>query len=187
MNHDNLCLYLSGKFTGRPKHEIIEERKPIKAEIIKRGWTYVCPFEKEEGLFKTNEKCSIEKLKQEIGVTISLDKHYIKDDCQVLLYLTGDTPSCGSLLEVGYARYHLVKPIVTISPLHASQKMTTWLTKESDYIAPDYIDALDIINERWGTREKRLIWTCNLLAKHSRGDEVKKLLIDYFKSRGALK
>lgn len=181
MRHNKLCLYLSGKFTGRTKQEILEERKPIKAEILKRGWEYVCPFEKEEGLFKINEKCSIEKVKQDIGVTISLDKYYIREQCNILLYLTGDTPSYGSLLEVGYARYHLVKPIIVVSPLHTSQKLTTWLTHESDYIATTYQEALDIINERWGTIEQRLTWTCGLLAKHGRAPEVTQLLTEYFK------
>jgi hypothetical protein len=187
MNHDNICIYISGKFTGRTRTDIIEERKPIKHEILKRGWEYVCPFEKEEGLFKPNEKCSIEKLKQEIGKTISLDKMYIRDKCNILLYITGDTPSCGSLLEVGYSRYHLVRPVVTISPAHVSGKVTTWLTHESDYVSPDYINALDMIDERWGTREKRIIWTCTLLARHGRSADVDKILTTYFTDKELLK
>jgi hypothetical protein len=87
-------------------------------------------------------------------------------------------------MEIGYNRYLLAKPVVAIAPKHKSGEMSSWLTTEADYLARDYKEALDIIVERWGTPEKRLIWRCRILALHQRIDSVERAIKAYFIQKG---
>lgn len=176
-------IYMGGKLSGRTKQEIEDEHLPIRNGIKDRGGAYLDPFEKEAALFKKQQLCGFEGLKQSIKEVVHLDKEMIKQ-VDVLLVLTGDVPSYGTLLEIGYARYLLAKPIVAIAPKHKSGEYQSWLTTEVDYLAQDYKDALDIIVDRWGTPEKRLLWRVNVLANHLRIDGVRRTLLEYFKSEG---
>jgi len=176
-------VYMCGKLTGRTKDDILKEHEPIREAIVKRGGAYEDPFEKEESLFKKRQKCGFEGINQSISEVVHLDKTMIKRS-DILLYMTGDIPSTGSLLEVGYARYLHIKPIIVISPKHHSREMLSWLTVEADYIAKDYEDALDTLVDKWGTPERRLKWRCELLAKHGRSAEVGQMIRDYIKSKG---
>lgn len=178
----NFLVYMGGKLTGRTKEEIVKEHEPIRAEIIQRGGFYLDPFEKEEALFKKKQRCGFEGLRQSIKEVVHLDKEMIKQ-VDVLLVITGDIPSYGTLLEIGYARYLLAKPVVAIAPKHKSGEMQSWLTSEADYLAQDYKDALDIIVDAWGTPEKRLLWRTDVLANHQRTDAIKRALLEYFKTQ----
>lgn len=175
--------YMCGKLTNRTKQEILAEHEPIRKLIEERGGAYEDPFEKEEGLFKKKQRCGFEGMQTSIKEVVHIDKEMIKQS-DILLFMTGDIPSYGSLLEVGYVRYHLVRPVIAIAPKHRDGEISSWLTTEVDYLARDYKDALDTMVSRWGTPEKRLLWRCRILANHKRVEDIEKAIRYYFVQKG---
>lgn len=164
-------IYMGGRLTGRTKAEILAEHKPIRKAIMAKGWKYIDPFEKEEALFQAHEQCGFETQKLPMREIISIDKQYIRES-NIYLYLTGDIPSYGSLLEFGYARYQLVMPMVVIAPKHASGEIKNWLNVEADALVDTYNDALDVIAIKWASNAQRILWRHIILRLHGRSAEI---------------
>lgn len=171
-------IYLSGSLDGRTKKEIEDEHRPYRKAISKRGWGYYDPFEKESTII--THRVTVDRTNMLMEEIVHIDKVEIKNS-DVLLVMTGDISSKGTFLEIGYARYHLVMPVIAVAPVHASGKHTSWLTTEADYIARDYKEALKICDLKWGTPEKRLLWRCTILANHGRGTDVHDTIKKHFK------
>lgn len=171
-------LYLSGSLDGRTKQEIEKEHRPVRKAVLKMNWKFFDPFLKERRMI--SHIVTVDRTRMLMEEIVHIDKVAIKDS-DILLVLTGDISSKGTFLEIGYARYHLVMPVVAIAPIHAAGRHTSWLSTEVDYVARDYKESLKMIDLKWGTPEKRLIWRCSILAEHKRHVEVKESLEKYFK------
>ena len=88
------------------------------------------------------------------------DKELIRR-AHVLIDISGPEKSEGVAHEIGYARYYLHKPVIRVyQGLGASVARI-----EADAIAQDFVGALRIAEQRWGTPWKRLKWKLALFAR----------------------
>jgi len=88
------------------------------------------------------------------------DKEMIRDSDILIDYLTQNM-SDGSNNEVGYNRWCLWKP--TIRVWNGKGALISRI--EDDIVVPTLIDAITLINEKWGTYEKLGQWRTEMLER----------------------
>ena len=79
----------------------------------------------------------------------------------VLVDVTPELKSEGVHRELGYSRFFLWKPTIRVYKPGSDPHMVTIF--EDDVITFSLEDAAQIINERWGTWPKRIIWRLKML------------------------
>lgn len=137
-------VYLSGTITGRPKKEVLAERKRATDLLKAAGFLVFDPVSLEKNTPGANFK--INHSKQDMDVFIRKEKRAI-ENCHAMLLLTGDIPSDGSWMEAAYMRYKLNAPVIMVSPLRASGKLTSWSNVEMTKVVATVEEAIPALLE----------------------------------------
>lgn len=88
------------------------------------------------------------------------DKEAIRR-CHVVIDVTGNRKSAGVECEVGYARYHLHKPVIRVWPNLGCSVARL----EDDLVVDDLNQAFKLAVQMWGTPWKRLRWKWRIFKK----------------------
>ncbi len=150
-------VYLAHAMTGRKGDELIKESQeaalvagsygvelldPVLVENVKKGKK---PLH--------NKQAALEEYWRR-------DKEMIRK-AHVLLDYTGPAKSEGVAHEIGYARFALWKPVVRLWPDLGPS--VAWIEDDLIVFSPD--DAFSLIEENWGTWQKRAKWRLKMLMR----------------------
>lgn len=148
-------IYLATPMTGLYCDEIWMKAINDKQIYEKEGIEVITPIEG-EGIPFAHVKLADRSEEEMFRVWKKKDKQAIKD-CHVLVYQCPDRWSQGVAHELILSRGVLWKPTVFIGK-------AGFITKEEDdYVATTHQEAAMIVNLRWGTFRKRLIWRLKML------------------------
>lgn len=117
-----LTVYISGKMAGRSVGDVLDERAYTTWMCSKWGLAVIDPADG-EGLDKLprTDLISFTYTREQMAEFVEKDeKDVLRSD--ILLVLTGDTPSDGTWWEMGLARQSHI-PIIIVSPKRASGQM----------------------------------------------------------------
>lgn len=149
-------IYTCQRMTGRYCDEMRQEAEMLKRTLQNYGFEILNPV-LEEGV--PNEHILLENVPEErLQFYWKRDKEMIRESDILLDYMT-QNKSDGSNKEVGYNRFCLWKPTVRVwvGPGGLISKL------EDDIVIPNLVDALTLINDKWGTYEKLGEWRMNML------------------------
>jgi hypothetical protein len=124
---------------GRYKEEVKAERSEATRELSRCGLHAVDPAAAEENLWGKHRNARIiVKMKRKIMEAMVWQDRWLISRCDVLLVLTGDTPSDGTWHEMEIAM-HMGKPVVLVAPKRFSGELMGWTTVlvPKDHIYPD--------------------------------------------------
>jgi hypothetical protein len=151
--------YLAHKMTGRTGVELVIESALAASACKLQGVTPIDPVVF-EGVKSTPDvmtggdpAC--------LRTLWNRDKQMIRD-AHVLIDLTGELKSEGVLHEIGYARYYLWKPVVRVIKGYTGPTISDF---EDDGIVGSFWEAAELVQRRWGTRLKRIIWRARFMPK----------------------
>lgn len=140
-------VYLGGRMGGRLGAEVLSERKHAVECCISWDLEPIDPAIGE----------GIDPNKQ---VDLSMDyltmKSFVTKDeqalrtCNVMLVLTGDTPSEGTGWEMGFAHYVLHLPIIMVAPKRVSGTLMGFSNMKADAIFSTVEEAVEFIAENFG-------------------------------------
>lgn len=161
-NKVDVRVYQAVKMTGRSAKGVVEQTTRARRLFQKYGIEVLDPVQEENvepvaGMIIGSVKDKHDNLKK----FWKRDKEMIRQ-AHVLVDLTPTAKSEGVLHEIGYARYHLWKPVVRIydgEPLCGIQSF------EDDALVNGVEAAAALIRQRWGTKKKRLMWRARLMWK----------------------
>jgi len=150
----SIKLYLCRSMTGRIKKEIVEEATKDKTFFEKAGFTVLCPVS-QENVKPTNQVL--------VSSRKAMDTYWFRDkqmirEANIILDMSPDKKSEGVAHEIGYARYHLWKPVVRVYPFQSLPVKSSVAYFEDDYICDSKEEALEYILRVHGTWFKRLKW-----------------------------
>jgi len=134
-------VYLAGKMGGRMGAEVLSERKIATLLCEDAGLEAVDPATTE-----SLDPLSVVDLRMNY---VTMKSYVAKDEyairtCDVLLVLTGDTPSEGTGLEFGLA-LQLGIPVVLVAPKRAVGALMGFWNIKADAIFPTVEEAVDFI------------------------------------------
>lgn len=135
-------VYLGGTMDGRTYEECAQERNKARRMLEASGIKVIDPLRGKSFLKGKTISRDVKPNGMDIGEIIARDK-YDLGRSDLLLILTGDTPSDGTWLEYGYAKYFLDIPVVLIAPSRVGKN--GWSNHEAAYIAKDLHDAVQWI------------------------------------------
>ncbi|MGD9724849.1 MAG: hypothetical protein AB7V39_00375, partial [Nitrospiraceae bacterium] len=150
-------IYLARKMTGLTAKELVEEsvQAARTAEELYPGVKLLDPVKADNHKAMDSVVAAKEEMLRGFW---RRDKEMIRV-AHVLIDMTGPAKSEGVAHEIGYARYCLWKPVIRIWPgLPASVARI-----EDDIIVEHFVAALDVAEQLWGTRTKRIIWRLKML------------------------
>lgn len=150
-----LRIYLAKPMTGRTGHDLLTEA--FNAQNLAREWdVQVFDPVMYEDVPNTTEP--VKASPKDLGAYWQRDKELIRAS-HVLIDQWGEAKSEGTAHEIGYARYHLWKPVIRVYPgLNVSVARL-----EDDVIASNLAFAFFEAVNRFGTPWKRLKWRAQLL------------------------
>lgn len=105
-------IYLAGRMGGRLGREVLDERRRATKACTYYGLNYIDPAEGEN--IEADKTIDLRLDFPTMKSFVAKDEYAIRS-CDVLLVLTGDTPSEGTGLEFGLA-LSLNIPVVLVSP-----------------------------------------------------------------------
>jgi hypothetical protein len=149
-----LKVYTARAMTGRTGLELVQGSADI-LNAAPSGVEILDPVTI-EGVQPTSEPLR--------GDPVTLPEHWRRDkqcirDAHVIFDITGPAKSEGVAHEIGYARFCLWKPVVRLYPgLGASIARL-----EDDVIVGSLEEGFRVIDEKWGTRAKRVAWRLAML------------------------
>lgn len=151
--------YLAHKMTGRTGVELVVESAIAQAACVRYGVTALDPvvFEGVEASGQVVSGGDPKVLKK----LWKRDKQMIRE-AHVLIDLTGNLKSEGVLHEIGYARYYLWKPVVRVIKGYSGPTISDF---EDDGIVGSFSEAAELVQRRWGTWPKRVIWRAKFIPK----------------------
>lgn len=135
-------VYLSGTLTGRSKKAAVTERKKATKLLQQKGFEVFDPVSLEHSQKPHQTKFPKNHSVQDMVKFVTKEKQEIQK-CDAMLVLTGDKPSDGTWLEMGFALYVCSLPVVLVAPLRHKDKLVSWANVESTYCASSIIDAVD--------------------------------------------
>lgn len=148
--------YTCQRMTGRFCDEMLREAEMLKRVLTNYGIVILNPV-LEEGIPDVHEllhNVTPGKLEE----FWRRDKEMIRESDVVIDYITMNK-SDGSNKEVGYNRWCLWKP--TIRVWEGAGGFISRI--EDDIVVPNIIDAVTMVNEKWGTYEKLGQWRKDML------------------------
>lgn len=151
-------LYIACSMTGRDQAELIKEAKHITKLFEAAGFKVFHPV-LEEGLKKKHEKLTASA--DTLPPKWRLDKEAIRHSF-CLVDASADLKSEGREHEVGLMRYCYWRPVIRISPRHATGFYSI-ACLEDDLIVGTPEEAVALIKKHFGTRRKRIWWRLKLL------------------------
>lgn len=151
-------IYIACSMTGQDQLELIKKAKYEKLIFEKAGFRVFHPV-LEEGLKHSHKPLTAD------AVTLPpkwrLDKEAIRHSF-CLVDASADLKSEGREHELGLMRYCYWRPVVRISPRHASGFYSI-ACLEDDLIVGTVEEAAALIKDKFGTRRKRIIWRLKML------------------------
>lgn len=121
-------VYLAGKMGGRLGRDVLTEREMAQAACERENVEYIDPADGEN--IHPDKLVDLAMDEKTMRGFVSKDEYAIRH-CDVLLILTGDTPSEGTGLEYGLA-LSLNMPVVVVSPKRVrGELMGFWNIKAS--------------------------------------------------------
>jgi hypothetical protein len=151
-------VYSCQKMTGRFQDELVQETETLVRALTNHGLECLNPVI-EEKVPRVHEL--LYNLPQDVLESRwRRDKEMIRE-CDVLLDYQTENTSDGANQEIGYARWCLWKPVVRVwrGPGGLISRI------EDDVVVPTLLDAIEVINNRWGTYEKLAVWRRAMLQK----------------------
>lgn len=139
-------VYTAGRMGGRMGWEVLDER--ARAREALEAWDLeVYDPATDEGIDPNSPvdlRMDLETMKR----YVSKDEYAIKH-CDVLLVLTGDTPSEGTGIEIGLALY-LGMPVVLVAPKRVTGALMGFWNVKADAICSTMDEAAQLISENYG-------------------------------------
>lgn len=121
-------VYLAGKMGGRLGRDVLVERKIAQDACRRENVEYIDPAQGEN--IQPDKLVDLAMDEKTMRGFVSKDEYAIRH-CDVLLILTGDTPSEGTGLEYGLA-LSLNMPVIVVSPKRVrGELMGFWNIKAS--------------------------------------------------------
>jgi hypothetical protein len=157
-NKVNTRVYLGQQMTGI-RHDLIYRRNFYCTKVMEKHGIMVLSPVTAEGV-KPNKKKLNQPSQEQLTMFWKKDKWLIRHS-HVLLDITGPSKSQGLLHEIGYARYHLFKPIVRIMKVQGPSVAI----EEDDLLVKSVEEAAKLIVKEFGTPLKRLIWKFRLFGR----------------------
>jgi nucleoside 2-deoxyribosyltransferase len=144
-----LKVYLAGKMGGRMGAEVLVERDRAIDACTQSGLIPIDPAASE----------MIDPARPvDLAMSLELMKEYVAKDeyavrhCDVLIVLTGDTPSEGTGQEIALASF-LNKPIIMVAPQRLRGHLVGFWNIKASKIVETVEDAVDHITENYGMGE----------------------------------
>lgn len=150
----SIKLYLARSMTGRIKEDVVKEARNDKKFFENAGFKVLCPVSEEK---VKATKAVLESSKKAMDVYWVRDKQMIRE-ANIVLDMTPDRKSEGVAHEIGYARYHLWKPVIRVYPLGELPAQSSIAYFEDDYLCDSLEEAIEYILRKHGTWFKRLKW-----------------------------
>ena len=159
-------IYVCHAMTGRPWNEVKDQSRAVKVFLESRGFEVIDPIEIENDSVSENidtDESSIPNRIDEGGKKAWYGDKIAIRKAHVVLDITPELKSEGVLRELGYARFYLFKPIIRLYQLKSEPHMVTIF--EDDAVVRSLEEAADVIEDRWGTWPKRIMWRIKMLSR----------------------
>lgn len=144
-------VYLSGKMSNRYVEDVKSERRRASQELAKYKMRAVDPAAAEEKLWpkRKNAKISTTFKRKIMDIMVWHDLWLIRR-CDVMLVLTGDVVSEGTLLEWRYAQ-NIGIPVIMIAPERVKGNFMGWVNilVPQDHMFPDLKSAVRFIHKKY--------------------------------------
>lgn len=141
------CVYLAGAIAGRTWEEASRDRDLAKRLLTAAGWDVLDPLRGKE-ILTTMDTIDERRAAELLGVTpeaiVSRDRDDIRR-ADVVLILSGDTPSYGTLFEWEFA-HSLGKPVVVVAS-SPEVRSHPWCRTMASYFASTVEDGVRFIIE----------------------------------------
>lgn len=134
-------IYLAGQLTGRSKKDAIAERNQAAKLLKKAGFLVFDPLSIESSDKYKGPVFPKNPSNHDMRIYVRKEKNAI-ENCHAVLLLTGDVPSDGSWLEMGFALYKCRIPVVLISKLRSSGELVSWSNVEASSVVPNMQQAV---------------------------------------------
>lgn len=154
-----ISVYLARGMSGRNKAEVVKEAKTDKAFFEAAGIKVLCPVEKEH--VKAENK-KLEATVEAMQNYWPADKAMIRE-ASAVIDMTPHLNSEGSKHEIGYARFHLWKPVLRVFPLGKLPSSSSVAFFEDDVVVDSKEEAIEWLYRVYGTPSKRFLWKIRLL------------------------
>lgn len=140
-------VYLSGQMHGRSIEDVMRERDNATAYLREHNFDVTDPAKSETSLFKETFPTELPYDLMEAFVRKDLA---LLEECDAVIYLSGDTPSYGSLYEVIRAKELLGLPVFVVAPKHYDFRIVDFMTvMEDGFIFPNVKEAVEsLVNYR---------------------------------------
>lgn len=136
-------IYLAGNLVGRDKQLVFLERQKAAQELAVAGLEVFDPVSLEDaGGTESSFGTAIDIL--DMSKFVSAEKKALSQ-CGGVLVLTGDSPSDGTWLEIGYALYALHIPVVMVAPRRAEGSLVSWSNVEVNAVVPTVEQAAKVM------------------------------------------
>lgn len=156
-----LKIYAARSMTGRIKEEVVAEAKADKALMETFGLIVLCPVEKEQVPATKQVLLSSKKAMENYWPA---DKKMIRE-ANIVFDMTPERKSEGVAHEIGYARYHLWKPVFRIYTGGKMPVPSSVAFFEDDYVCLSLEEAVTEAINNHGTRWLRFKWRVNIYRK----------------------
>ena len=153
----NLRVYLSGKMSARYVEDVKAERKRATEELNKYKLVAVDPAAAETALWPNKKKAKIStKFTRKVMEAMVENDLFLIRRCDVLLYLTGDVVSEGSILELRYAQTIGI-PVVMVGPERFHERWMGWINiiVPKDHTFKDVRSAVKFIYRKYQKTHER--------------------------------
>ena len=163
---DQLIVYVAHAMTGLPWNKVKENSERVRKILENNGIKVIDPINIENE--SVSESISTDTSKIPNRADDGGKKAWYGDktairEAHVVLDITPELKSEGVLRELGYARFYLWKPVVRLYKEDSEPHMITVF--EDDAVVRSLEEAVKVMKEKWGTREKRVTWRKALLQR----------------------
>lgn len=139
-------VYTAGKMGGRMGWDVLQERADARG-VLEAWEIEVYDPASDEGI-DPNSPVDLSMDLETMKRYVSKDEYAIKH-CDVLLVLTGDTPSEGTGIEIGLA-ISLGIPVVLVSPRRVQGALMGFWNVKADALCSTIEEAAQLISENYG-------------------------------------
>lgn len=138
-------VYLAGRIAGLSYEEATKQRREIAEKLMQHDIMCRTPMRGKKFLTGAQE-ITIHTYKKTLSIQeiTQRDLHDI-DRVNVVLVLTGDTPSWGTTGEFWYATWIARKPTLVIAPKEKAKEVGGWLSYFATKIVSDVDEAIEVL------------------------------------------
>jgi nucleoside 2-deoxyribosyltransferase len=141
-------VYVAGKMGFRKGREVLAERAEAVTHCLSYGLDPVDPAMNEK---VPNDDSIVDTKMDYVTMKNFVAKdEYAIEHCDVLLVLTGDTPSDGTGFEMGLALYKVGIPVVMVAPKRCSGEIMGFANIKVSSLHPTIEDAVRFISQNYG-------------------------------------